>query len=93
MESDKINSMWNLHMCLFSLGAITRMKSNHIDKVYKDDYVHWKEYIKTNIITVLKRKDISKYRKIMLLVGLAFPGLIAKIDVIRRKKISTISVE
>ena len=93
IDSRKIDTMWNLHISLFSLGAITRLKANHLDSEYKEDYKHWHHIIASNFGTLLPEKNISVYRKLMLLGGMLCPGIIAQLDAVRRKNISQNSVE
>lgn len=93
LKNKKIDSMWNLHISLFSLGAITKMKTNEVDTIYKEDYLHWKKILTSKLFTLLKSRNVSLYRKLMLVCGMSCPGVVARIDVKRRKKISYNSVK
>lgn len=93
IDSPKIDSMWRLHISLFSLGAMTRMKTHHLDREHKMDYWHWHQLIAKNLGALLPDREISIYRKMMLLGGLLCPGVVAGLDTVRRKKIRQNSVE
>ena len=91
-DSPEINIMWKLHMCMFCLGAITKIEANGYKKIYKKEYNHWLWYIRNNFVEILKSKDVSKYRKCMLLGGCISPRIMMKLDTIRRKRIVCRSV-
>lgn len=93
ISSPKINSMLDLHSCLFSLGALVRIKSNRLEKEYVKDYKRWKLYIRNSYFRLLLKKEISIYRKLLLLGGCLCPWFMMKLDTIRRRYISTNSVD
>ena len=92
INSNKVNTMFKLHMCMFSLGAIVRVKANGLEKEYIKDYRRWKSYIRHNVFKLMTKKEISLYRKMMLIGGFISPWMMMKLDNIRRKKISINSV-
>ena len=93
IESSKINKMMNLHLSLFSLGAITRIHSNGVKKKYLSDYNHWKSNIGKNLFETILSKDISYYRKILLFSGYLSPYILMKLDLLRKKRIVKNSFE
>lgn len=93
IDSDKINTMHKLHMCVFSLGALVKIKANGLEKEYLKDYKRWKLYIRHNVWKFTFNRDISIYRKLLLLGGCISPWIMMKLDSTRRKHISANSVE
>lgn len=92
LDSPKINTMLKLHMCLFYLGALVRMKANGVEKEYLKDYKIWKKYIRRNVWGLVFNTDVSTYRKLMLIGGCISPWIMMKLDNIRRGRISANSV-
>ena len=93
INSPKVNTMFNLHLSLFSLGALVKIKSNGLEKEYSEDYKRWKSYIRHNTMKFLFNEEVPVYRKLMLFGGCLSPGLMMKLDTIRRSRISANSVE
>ncbi|WP_051556447.1 glycosyltransferase family 2 protein [Alkalihalobacterium bogoriense] len=93
VNSPKVNTMLNLHLCLFSLGALVKIKSNHLEKEYLNDYKRWKSYIRHNSIKFAFNGEISIYRKLLLFGGCLSPWLMMKLDTTRRRHISANSVD
>jgi len=92
VNSPKVNKMLNLHLCLFSLGALVKIKSNRLEREYLKDYKRWKSYLRRNSILILFYGEISLYRKLLLLGGCLSPWIMMKLDKIRRRHISANSV-
>lgn len=92
ITSQKVNTMLDLHISLFCLGALVRIKSNRLEKEYLADYKRWKKYIRHNAIKFILNKEIAIYRKLLLLGGSLSPWIMMKLDIIRRKHISNNSV-
>jgi glycosyltransferase involved in cell wall biosynthesis len=92
IKSRKIQAMFDLHLALFSLGAIVKIKANNFEIDYKEDYIYWKNLLQKNFFKLLYNREISVYRKLMLLTGCISPWLIVKLDKYRRKQISKNSV-
>lgn len=88
IKSDLIDNMFDLHMALFCLGAVTKLINAGQKSKYINDYKRWKSILKRNTYRLLITKDVSLYRKMMLLGGSISPGLLAYLDKKRRRKIS-----
>lgn len=93
IDSNKINTMFNLHMCMFSLGAVVRIQTASSKKQYVNDYERWRSYIRQNTIKLLFKREVTLYRKLMLLGGCVSPWLMSKLDIWRRNSIFTNSVD
>ena len=89
VSSDKVKDMLLLHCAMYNIGAITKLINK---KQYLSDYRRWLKFNRTNIVYILKCKSISLYRKCLLLGGCISPVMIAKLDVLRRKRIAANSV-
>lgn len=92
INSPKVKGMFKLHMCLFSLGALVKIRANYLEREYLNDYKRWKAYIRNNYFEILVNRDVSLYRKLMLLGGCLSPTLMMKLEKIRRRYISNNSV-
>ena len=92
VKADVIDTMWLLHMCTFYLGAIVRIKALKLTQAYHTEYKEWSKFLKKNVPALILKKNISLYRKCMLIVGCVSPGLLAKMDKKRRKSIAQNSV-
>ncbi len=88
IKSDLIDNMFDLHMAMFCLGAITKLINAEQKSKYTNDYKRWKAILKRNTYRLILTKDVSLYRKMMLCGGLISPQLLAFLDKKRRKKIS-----
>lgn len=88
----RADQMWKHHMSLFSLGAVVRMKTFHKEQEYPELYGHWKSYLNRNAFSFTFNKDLSLYRKVLLMSGVFCPGLLAWMDVKRRSNIAQKSV-
>ncbi|MEN8078825.1 glycosyltransferase [Clostridioides difficile] len=93
INSTKINTMLDLHMLLFYLGAIVKIRMNHLEKENNYDYKRWISYLRHNTFKLLSKNEISLYRKFMLIGGCISPWIMMKLDLYRRKKISKNSVD
>ena len=93
LKDDRIDAMYYLHMALFSLGAVAKIKSNKKEKEYKKEYTHWKQSLQVYTGKVLVEREVSVYRKAMLLGGCFSPWMMMNLDKIRRKRIAENSVE
>ncbi|MDB8545635.1 glycosyltransferase [Turicibacter sanguinis] len=93
LDSPKINIMLKLHMCLFYLGVLVRIRANGVEKEYLKDYRRWTAYIRRNVWGLTFNREISTYRKLMLLGGCISPWVMMKLDNIRRSRISANSVD
>lgn len=93
IKSNLIDHMYSLHVSLFCLGAMTRLINNKARDKYNEDYTRWKKELNIRKKDVLQCSEISLYRKILILSGCILPGLIAKLDNLRRKKIVNSSIK
>ena len=91
--NDKVDVMYALHMSLFSLGAVIRIKANKQERKFDDDYKHWKKTLKFYARKILFKKEVSMYRKLMLICGYMSPWMMLKLDCVRRRKIVKNSVD
>lgn len=91
-DSLDVEIMWKLHMCMFCLGAITKIEANGCKKQYKKEYTYWLKYIRKNYKEIFLSKSVSKYRKAMLLGGCISPWIMMKLDLFRRRRIVKASV-
>ena len=88
IHSELIDEMFDLHMALFCLGAITRIINVGKKQEFINDYNRWKLILKHKAIKLALAKDVSLYRKMMLCGGFLSPHLLAYLDKKRRKSIS-----
>lgn len=93
INSQKINTMHDLHLCLFYLGAIVKIKNHHLEKKHQQDYKRWSSYLRHNTFKLMTKREISLYRKMMLVGGGVSPWMMMKLDTYRRRHISENSVE
>lgn len=92
IKDDLIDDIFNLHMCMFSLGAIVKILASKTKNEHIKDYRKWHGYIKTNIFKIIRSKNVSVYRKLMLIGGCISPKLMMILDKKRREKIVKESV-
>lgn len=92
IDSPKIQTMYKLHICVFYLGALVKIKANGLEKEYLKDYKRWKSYIRSNVWKLIFNRDVSIYRKALLLGGCISPWIMMKLDTTRRRYISANSV-
>lgn len=88
-----IDDMWLWHMSMFYLGAIVKVKANHLESTYFTDYHRWKSYIRRNYLKLAFVNYIPIYRRLMLFGGCISPWLMTKLDQKRRKYIYNHSVK
>ena len=88
IKSDLIDNMFDFHMALFCLGAITKLINAGQKSRYINDYKRWKSILKRNTYRLMFTKNISLYRKMMLCGGSISPQLLAFLDKKRRNKIA-----
>lgn len=90
--SADIDLMWRLHRSLFCMGAVVRMEASNRKKEYQDDYKAWLRYIRRETPSLLVKRKIPLYRKLLLLGTCISPKLMANLDTRRRKGIASRSV-
>ncbi len=92
-NSKLINESFSLHMALYCIGAMVRLYNNKLVKTYQDDYYHWKRELRKHLRTVIFSKNVSLYRKLLVLSGTVSPSFLALLDSLRRKRIVKKSVK
>ena len=90
--SADIDLMWRLHRSLFCMGAVVRLVASNKKKEYQDDYKAWLRYIRRETPSLLVKRKIPLYRKLLLLGTCISPQIMAKLDTRRRKGIASRSV-
>ncbi len=91
-KTNRIRDALLLHLCMFYMGAVVRINTNHLKKIYENDYKKWLGFVRKNIFHILNSKFISLYRKLLLLAGCVSPSVLSFFDVKRRKSITNKSV-
>lgn len=91
--NDRVDTMYALHMSMFSLGALVRIKANQQEGNFNDDYKHWKRTLRFYTRKIIFNKEVSLYRKMMLICGYVSPWMMLKLDGARRRKIVKNSIE
>lgn len=93
IHSDDVETMLLLHRCNFSLGALMRIRVAEGKNQYLQDYKYWETYIHTNTKKLILKKNVSLYRKLLLVCGCICPRVLAALDVWRRNRIARHSVK
>ncbi|WP_302608439.1 glycosyltransferase family 2 protein [uncultured Bacteroides sp.] len=88
-----IDLMLDLHKCLFNMGAVVRIKANHKEKEYVQEYRKFKSYLHKNTLKLLFKRKVPLYRKGLLLGTCINPSFMAWLDSLRRKHIAANSVK
>ena len=92
IRTPKIDTMLRLHRCNFYLGAAVRLQTAGQVSQYQAEYQRYMSFVRKNCLKLIFKKEVSLYRKCLLLCGCISPWLLAKLDVIRRKRIARCSV-
>lgn len=86
-------TMLGWHKCQFKMGTVVRIITANKTNEYREYYNEALQYVRNNFYKYLFIKDISLYKK-GLLVGCAiWPSFMAKMDNYRRSKISKYSFD
>lgn len=93
ITSENIDTMYYLHMGLFSMGAVVRIKQNNKEDEFAKECLYWRKAVKYYTRKILFKKEISIYRKFMLMGGCISPWIMMKLDQKRRYRISNNSIE
>ena len=91
-NSPAIELMWRLHRSLFCMGAVVRLETANKKKEYQDDYNTWLRYIRKETPSLLLKKQVPLYRKLLLVGTCVSPRLMSWLDMKRRKGIVSRSV-
>ena len=86
-NSKIIDTMFELHSKMYSLGALVKVKSNGLEEKYSYDCKRWFKTIKSNILKFIFKPNIPIYRKLLLFCSCVFPNLITSLYVWRQKGI------
>lgn len=92
IKDANVDLMMALHKSLFCLGALSQAYAHNLQNDYKEDCKHWREIIKENLGELWGTKNVSSYRKVLLTIGFISPQLISKLDMWRRSRIASKSV-
>lgn len=92
VSGENVRNMLLLHRCMYSVGALVRVKTHHKEKEYEVEYKQWLHYIRSHIGQIVKCKEIPLYRKALITGGCISPFLMSKLDILRRKRIANRSV-
>ena len=92
IDDENIKLQMSLHKSLFCLGAITQTYAYGLQRRYSTECDHWKWVIRSNLCILIKAKNVSLYRKALLLFGYSFPKITSKLDMWRRRIIANKSV-
>lgn len=84
--------MMALHKSVFCLGAISQTYAHGRQNEYAEDCRHWRKTIQGFLPLLLRSSKVSLYRKLLLMGGLAFPKVVSKLDMWRRKRVANHSV-
>ena len=93
LHDPSIDLMLDLHQCLFSMGAVVRIKANHKEKEYKKEYKFFRKYLHDNMPKFIFNSNIPLYRKGLLIGACISPSFMAWLDYYRRKRIASLSVK
>ena len=88
----EVISMFNLHMCMYSLGAIVKINEAKMKRKHRKEYKHWKKYLMKNTPKLIRNPYVSNYRKLMLIGGCMSPWIVTQLNIRRRKRIVENSV-
>ena len=86
LKNKKINTMWDLHMCLFSMNAMIGILTDGSVKEYKKEYKHWQQYVRRNAVSLMIISDMSLKAKAKMLLMCVCPIIPAKWSSYKRKR-------
>ena len=92
VRTPQIDTMLTLHRSMFYLGAAVRLRTANLVEKYRKEYKQYVSFVRRNYLKLVFKKEVSLYRKCLLLGGCISPRLLAKLDVLRRKRIVAASV-
>ena len=93
VRTKKVLNMIEFHKCLFNMGTIVRIHSAHKVYEYKDYYNKCLNYVRKHTFSCLFTRKVSLYKKALLLACCCSPGILARLDILRRKKNQSMSVD
>lgn len=92
VHTPQIDTMLRLHRSMFYLGAAVRLQTARQVAKYRTEYQKYVSFVRQNYFKLVFKKEVSLYRKCMLLGGCISPWILAQLDPIRRKRIAKASV-
>lgn len=92
VHTPQITTMLTLHRSMFYLGAAVRLQTAGQVGKYRTEYKKYLSFVRQNYLKLVFKKEVSLYRKGLLLGGCISPWLLSKLDAIRRKRIVKRSV-
>lgn len=93
IKSPKVIKMLGWHRCQFKMGAVVRMKANGVVDEYKAYYRECLGYVRRHAIKCLFIKDVSLYKKGLLIGTAVSPSVMVALDHIRKKRIQNQSID
>lgn len=92
-NTPQIRTMFILHRSMFCMGTAVRLRAAKLHQTYATQYKECVSFVRRNYFNLVFKKEVSPYCKCLLLGGGISPWLLAKLDVIRRKRIAKRSVK
>lgn len=87
LHDKNVNDQFLLHLTTYYVSALSRLIAYKEKKKNLSLYKTWQKKAKSNLKTIIRSKNISIYRKTLVVVGTFFPHLISILDTARRKRI------
>lgn len=91
-HTEPIQHMLLLHRSMYYIGAIVKLEEYGMVKKYYNDYKRWLSFIRKHIYQILRYREISIYRKLLLTGGCISPRIMTCLNIARKRKISSSSV-
>ena len=92
IKTPKVLGMLGWQRCQFKMGTVVRIKSADVVSEYKDYYKESLSYVRRHLWESLPLKGVGLYKKGLLIGTAISPWIMAKLDVLRRKRIQSNSV-
>jgi len=93
ISSANVETMYKLHVSMYCAGAVVRLLSHRLKKQYIDDYRRWMHSVRRNLPGLMVKKEVSGYRKLLLLGVATCPNVVMLMDNVRRSRNFNNSVE
>ncbi|MFG6661055.1 glycosyltransferase family 2 protein [Sulfitobacter sp. 915] len=90
---DRVIKMYQHHVTNFQLGSLVRMLGNGKKADFAEYSRLWMPLIRARLSSILKNKELSKFRRLIVLVGSISPRLLSPFDKMRRGHIRRRSIE
>lgn len=90
--SENVKEMLDWHKCQFNMGAVVRLITSKQKSQYKTYYNTCLSNVRKHTLQCLTIKGVSIYKKALLIGCCISPKLMALLDVMRRKHISSKSI-